>query len=698
MRKNIRIKSLYKILFTVLAVLLVAIAVTAVTFTVYFEDTFNAFYNEQYSLIHDRIAENVIATEYRFWQQGSVIIDDIDISFYINGVETDDDARYRAVKAVKDNTGILGTSSISIFSAKDGVIWVGENMNKVSLDRFLAENNEFSENYKSYCEGENFFFSEDKRYVTFFYDDYRQFTVVFEIDREELKQKIIYAGNTENNDTWVYYKNEEPIISDGSNILQTVPGLSEKMDNSGGRGFVYKNMMYICNNVRNVLCISRVSYGKLISSALDDAPFIWILVVMLLVIIGVATYFVVKYIRQLMTNYVWQIAKFSKNAEMGKNELSAIRLFINREQNDDDINAIRNVFKDNPKPYYVALMLIIDEPEKLPGEMESIGKVSYKTKINKIVSNILSADGKCISVSISDEKIGVLCNTGAPEKIRKYTEKISEETEKEYGTTVTVIKSRITTDISDVGGCINSLRTVAEYRFIAGVNSFIDEETVNVHDADCEYPIDIQTEMIKSCNEKNFEKVEQLLDGFIKYIAENDYTVAENWTLMLFMNIIRNIRISDKALNFNTIGMLVKNNTFEEAAKRFMDYLKTDDEEIPAEFAVNQNFLSRVEEITEKNYANTDYDLNALAHMMNYSTVHLSRKFKKMSGQNFSQYLTEYRMEKAVNLLENTDMRVGEIAEQCGFGSRGYFSTTFKKYTSLTPQEYREKGKPGGNI
>ena len=47
-------------------------------------------------------------------------------------------------------------------------------------------------------------------------------------------------------------------------------------------------------------------------------------------------------------------------------------------------------------------------------------------------------------------------------------------------------------------------------------------------------------------------------------------------------------------------------------------------------------------------------------------------------------------MKVAMSYLKNTNKRIVEISELCGFNSSTYFVTTFKKFTSLTPKEYRD--------
>ena len=64
--------------------------------------------------------------------------------------------------------------------------------------------------------------------------------------------------------------------------------------------------------------------------------------------------------------------------------------------------------------------------------------------------------------------------------------------------------------------------------------------------------------------------------------------------------------------------------------------------------------------------------------------------FKKETGQTFINYLNNYKKEKSKNLLENTNMTLLDISLEVGFNNQSYYSTIFKKYTNMTPLEYRE--------
>jgi two-component system, response regulator YesN len=64
--------------------------------------------------------------------------------------------------------------------------------------------------------------------------------------------------------------------------------------------------------------------------------------------------------------------------------------------------------------------------------------------------------------------------------------------------------------------------------------------------------------------------------------------------------------------------------------------------------------------------------------------------FKLETGNTINQHLTDYRIEKAKELLRDKSYKISEVAEKVGFSDGQYFAKTFKKKVSLTPTEYRE--------
>ncbi len=90
----------------------------------------------------------------------------------------------------------------------------------------------------------------------------------------------------------------------------------------------------------------------------------------------------------------------------------------------------------------------------------------------------------------------------------------------------------------------------------------------------------------------------------------------------------------------------------------------------------------------EHNYMN-DINLSKLANNLNLSTFHFSRIFKSIYGMNFRPFLNTIRVEKAVNLIINTDMPITDIALECGFGSIRSFNRAFKDINGKVPSDLR---------
>ena len=87
----------------------------------------------------------------------------------------------------------------------------------------------------------------------------------------------------------------------------------------------------------------------------------------------------------------------------------------------------------------------------------------------------------------------------------------------------------------------------------------------------------------------------------------------------------------------------------------------------------------------------SDVSLSTIADALHFNASYLSRVFKQITDKSLTEYITEIRIKKACSLLNNTDLKIYEIASMTGFESASYFNKFFKKHFTITPQEYREK-------
>lgn len=98
--------------------------------------------------------------------------------------------------------------------------------------------------------------------------------------------------------------------------------------------------------------------------------------------------------------------------------------------------------------------------------------------------------------------------------------------------------------------------------------------------------------------------------------------------------------------------------------------------------------LQKAMEYIRQNYHEA-VTLNEVADHTYVSTYYLSRMFTKELGKNFVDYLNEVRIDKAKEYLKDSNYKTYEIAELVGIRDAHYFSKLFKKYTGITPSEYK---------
>lgn len=102
----------------------------------------------------------------------------------------------------------------------------------------------------------------------------------------------------------------------------------------------------------------------------------------------------------------------------------------------------------------------------------------------------------------------------------------------------------------------------------------------------------------------------------------------------------------------------------------------------------SSNLVINALDYINKNYKD-NFTLEDVADTLSVSPFYLSKLIKEITGKNFTDHLTDKRINHAKELLLNTDMTIKEITYEVGFNSQSYFSTIFKKIVGVTPSDYK---------
>jgi two-component system response regulator YesN len=104
----------------------------------------------------------------------------------------------------------------------------------------------------------------------------------------------------------------------------------------------------------------------------------------------------------------------------------------------------------------------------------------------------------------------------------------------------------------------------------------------------------------------------------------------------------------------------------------------------------NQKMIEQIKEYIERNLSG-DITLADLAGKFFLNASYLSQLFKTETGENYVDFLTKRRVEKAKRLLEDKNLRIQDICEMVGYNDSKYFGQLFRKQIGLLPSEYRAR-------
>ncbi|HRP31458.1 MAG TPA: AraC family transcriptional regulator [Agriterribacter sp.] len=193
------------------------------------------------------------------------------------------------------------------------------------------------------------------------------------------------------------------------------------------------------------------------------------------------------------------------------------------------------------------------------------------------------------------------------------------------------------------------------------------------------------------------------------FIHFTDDFLGKNFFDLPEMKLVRRL------LNRSNMGLVIEGSTAEEVSckliemesdnpvKRLMKLLdilillstsKQLTNILSQEFTVNNNKdaarIDLVFQFLMKNYKNEIY-IEEIASKLNMSVGSFSRYFKHHTRKTFSNYVTEIRISQACQMLIEDRHSVSEIGYMVGFENQSNFYRHFKKYTALTPKEYKAR-------
>ncbi|MFE6078123.1 helix-turn-helix domain-containing protein [Paenibacillus sp. NPDC057886] len=263
---------------------------------------------------------------------------------------------------------------------------------------------------------------------------------------------------------------------------------------------------------------------------------------------------------------------------------------------------------------------------------------------------------------------------------------------------LTVVLSKLTSDASHIPQLIRESRSVLRKRQFSSNLSIMDmnegaEQDVKQKGA---YPLELEQDIISALRSGDEELALEHFRRFMDTYAGSESS-EEHIRQALFQLLARiqhtllqlgedpvelfGLAVYEEVVHLHDLDELIQ--WFRERIVHVCVEEFTGKEEKQIQMAVHH-----MKEHAERQYAEA-LSLDELADLHGIHAYTLSRAFKQTFGQNFVDYLTEIRLKRAKELLESTDVKINEIAEQVGYQA-SYFNRLFKKSEGTTPSRYRE--------
>ena len=102
----------------------------------------------------------------------------------------------------------------------------------------------------------------------------------------------------------------------------------------------------------------------------------------------------------------------------------------------------------------------------------------------------------------------------------------------------------------------------------------------------------------------------------------------------------------------------------------------------------DEKFLNQVMECIEKVWDKNDITMPDFAREIGMSKSQLARKLKALSGFSPNDFLKEYKLRKAIALMEDRNLNIAEVTMAIGFSNPSYFTKCFRKRFGMAPSDY----------
>jgi two-component system response regulator YesN len=325
--------------------------------------------------------------------------------------------------------------------------------------------------------------------------------------------------------------------------------------------------------------------------------------------------------------------------------------------------------------------------------------------INNMVGEIVQASERLNPVVMHQTQVTLIGNLGLSEElfkqhINEIAAEIRSKVDEYLQLNVSVGISRFYSTVESAQGAYRDATEALKYTIRLGPGSIIHivdaepEGTILSH-----IPDEVRQDLLDAIKLADFARADLLLDTYLhdifnEKVGHREYFIPLTSLLLDLMRMAQSIGgtiVSQQNGEKSLIDQLYTLKSIKEIELWFREYLiypliELFEKKRKYQYAkISDQMLAMIHEEAE-----TDLTLDLCASRLGYHPDYIRGVFRKEVGENFSDYLSNYRLQLAKDMLVHTEMKIWEIAERLCYNNSQNFIRYFRKQVGITPGQYRE--------
>lgn len=238
-------------------------------------------------------------------------------------------------------------------------------------------------------------------------------------------------------------------------------------------------------------------------------------------------------------------------------------------------------------------------------------------------------------------------------------------------------------------------------RIMVGLGQIIQGEEINPSGAKADFPdytgyrpdLRKYAELLKK--DLLFRTIDQILAEMQPYFAKYPWAVAKWYRdfWRSFIDIMREVHKDCERIGQYRNTFMSKLDSYSqenEIRKKLFVYIEKVIESCENEYSIMHIKVIQIVNQYISDHYDSKLDLETIAQQVHLSPAYLGILYKKETGINISEYITNIRIEKSKTLLKDVRYNISEVASMVGYKDTRYFSNLFKKMVGVKPSEYKK--------